>query len=79
MKTVGYSPKAIWTTVFSGALGTVLALLTLFQENPELMGPLPAPVQALILLVLPALGTWITGYYSKPGEVVEDTSANRGI
>lgn len=74
MKTVGYSPKAIWATVVSGGIGIVLALLTLFQDQPELLAPLPPVVQALALALIPGLATWVAAYKADPGIVVEDSN-----
>lgn len=70
-RTVGFSPKAIASTVVAALVGVVVTVLNAVQENPDLLGGLPVMVQSLILLLVPPVITWLAAYQASPGTVVE--------
>lgn len=69
MKTVGISPKVIASTVVTGLISAVLAVLTWVRDNPNVI-PGPQWLQGLLVLVLPPLLSFLAGYNAKPGPVV---------
>lgn len=79
LKTQGVSPKVIVTTVVSGALGIVVAVLNQVSESPDLLGGLPPLLQGLFLVILPPLATWVAGYQAKPAPVVTVSDTPRHI
>lgn len=74
-KTVGASPKVIVTTIVSGLIGVLIAVLNAVSANSDLLGSLPPMVQGLILVLIPPVVTWLAGYQAPPGTVVNDGTA----
>jgi hypothetical protein len=77
MKTVGWSPKALF-----GALAAVLAPIALVavaavvetvSANPALFDGLPAPVTFAINVVVSGVGALLAARQASPGVVVEDS------
>lgn len=69
VKTEGYSPKMLAATAVSTLVGIVVAVLNALQENPNLLGTLPVPVQSLLLVVIPPILAGFAAYQASPGSV----------
>lgn len=71
VETVGASPKAVAATAVSTLLGIVLAVLNAVNspEGAQLLGSLPATVQALILVAIPPLVIGVSTYAAAVGRV----------
>jgi hypothetical protein len=78
-RTIGWSPKAVWTLVASIvaplALQALAAIVEAVSANPALFDGLPTGVVWTINLVVTALGVVIAGRQASPGTVV--TTPNR--
>jgi hypothetical protein len=54
----------VWAaTGASAAVSAVLTVLNALQEHPELIGGLPVWAQSLLLLLVPTLVTFVSGYW----------------
>jgi hypothetical protein len=69
VKTVGWSPKMVASTVVTTVIGIVVAILNALQADPSLFGDLPTPVQSLILVVIPPILAGFAAYQASPGNV----------
>lgn len=68
-RTVGLSPKTIVGTVVAGLLGTLVAVLNLVQDDPALLGSLPAPLQTVLIVLVPPVLAGLAVYRASPGTV----------
>lgn len=68
-ETEGISPKAIVATVLAGLLGIVVSVLNLVQDNPTLLGSLPAAAQTVLLVLVPPVLAAIATYQAGPGAI----------
>jgi hypothetical protein len=77
VKTVGWSPKALFAAAAAVVLPFLLqglaALVELLASNPALFDGLPAPVQFAISVVVTGLGVLLAARRAGPGTVVEDS------
>jgi len=56
----------VWGSVLaSTGISALIGIFTAVQTDPHLLGNLPAPVQGLILLVVPPAVTWLGGYLKR--------------
>lgn len=60
----------VWAaTIGAGAAAGGVAILNSVQEDPALLGALPVPVQSLILLLVPPLIVFVSGYMKRSNRV----------
>lgn len=57
--------KVIASTFASAAIGTTIAVLNDVETHNDMLGDLPAPVQAIVLIVIPTVITFMTGWTAK--------------
>jgi hypothetical protein len=53
------------SSLASAAVGVVVALLNDVENDHALLGPVPAPLQVLILIFLPPLVSFLAGWSAK--------------
>lgn len=77
MKTVGWSPKALFAAAAAVVVPLLLqgavALVELLAANPALYDGLPAPAQYVISVVVTGLGVLLAARKAGPGTVVESS------
>ncbi len=57
--------KVIASTIGALLVSTVIAWLNTLEGDPHLLGPLPVWAQTLLLIVIPAVVTFLSGYQAK--------------
>lgn len=62
------------------AVGVVVALLNDVENDHSLLGPVPAPLQSVILVLLPPLVSFLAGWAAKhtPRTATDDTGTVKG-
>jgi hypothetical protein len=77
MKTVGWSPKALFGALAAVlaplALAAVVAIVEVVSANPTLFDGLPGPVTFAINVVVSGVGALLAARKASPGNVVEGT------
>lgn len=57
------------STVATVLASVAVAVLNGVAADSTLLGPLPAPVQAVILLLIPPLATFLAGYTTRSNRI----------
>jgi len=57
--------KVVASTLASAGVGTAIAVLNDVQAHSELLGSIPAPIQVVVLVLIPTATAFLAGWRAK--------------